>query len=151
MLETADRLVVEEGEPALQHYRLLVGALRALGSGTSDGPRPPTLVLDSYLLRALSVAGYAPSFRDCAHCGLEGPHLAFSPASGGVVCERCRPAGSARPSPDTLALLAALLEGRWDATRDVAPRAAREASGLTSAFAAWHLDRALRSMAHVER
>ena len=87
MLETADRLVVEEGEPALQHYRLLVGALRALSGETSDGPRPATLVLDSYLLRALAVAGYAPSFRDCAHCGLEGPHPAFSPASGGVVCE----------------------------------------------------------------
>ena len=151
MLETADRLVVEEGEPALQQYRLLVGALRALGSGTSDGPRPPTLVLDSYLLRALSVAGYAPSFRDCAHCGLEGPHAAFSPASGGAVCERCRPPGSARPSTDTIERLGALLEGRWAATRDVAPRAAREASGLTSAFATWHLDRSLRSMAHVER
>ena len=48
-------------------------------------------------------------------------------------------------------LLGALLEGRWAATRDVAPRAAREASGLTSAFATWHLDRSLRSMAHVER
>ena len=30
MLETADRLVVEEAEPALQQYLLLVGALRAL-------------------------------------------------------------------------------------------------------------------------
>ena len=151
MLETADRLVVEEGEPALQHYRLLVGALRALSTGTADGPRPPSLVLDSYLLRALAVAGYAPSFRDCAHCGLEGPHSAFSPAAGGVVCERCRPPGSTRPAPETLALLGALLEGRWDATRDLDPRAAKQASGLTSAFTAWHLDRSLRSLAHVER
>ena len=41
MLETADRLVVEESEPAVQQYLLLVGALRALNQGTSDG-RPPT-------------------------------------------------------------------------------------------------------------
>jgi DNA repair protein RecO (recombination protein O) len=35
MLETADRLVVEESEPSLQQYLLLVGALRALNEGTS--------------------------------------------------------------------------------------------------------------------
>ena len=69
MLETADRLVVEENEPAVQQYLLLVGALRVLDRGTSDGPRPATMILDSYLLRALAVAGYAPSFADCARCG----------------------------------------------------------------------------------
>ena len=151
MLETADRLVVEESEPAVQHYLLLVGALRALNQGTSDCARPPTLILDSYLLRALAIAGYAPSFSDCARCGLAGPHRAFSPAIGGAVCERCRPAGAARPAPETLALLGALLEGRWRDTRQVADQVAREASGITAAFVAWHLDRNLRSLAHVER
>jgi DNA repair protein RecO (recombination protein O) len=151
MLETADRLVVEEREPALQQYLLLVAALRALNEGTSDGPRPATLILDSYLLRSLAIAGYAPSFADCARCGLEGPHSAFSPAAGGAVCDNCRPPGSARPAAETLLLLGALLEGRWLDTREVADRVAREASGLTAAFLAWHLDRNLRSMAHVER
>ena len=101
--------------------------------------------------RALAVAGYAPSFADCARCGLVGPHQAFSPAAGGVVCERCRPPGSARPAPESLLLLGALLEGRWTDTRDVAARVSREASGLTAAFAAWHLEKNLRSLAHVER
>ncbi len=151
MLETADRLVVEEGEPALQQYLLLVGALKVLNRGTSDGDRAPTLILDSYLLRALAVAGYAPSFSDCARCGLVGPHRAFSPGAGGVVCERCRPPGSARPGAATLELLGALLEGRWADTRAVPDPVAREASGLTAAFVAWHLDRNLRSLAHVER
>ena len=151
MLETADRLVVEEREPALQQYLLLVGALRVLNAGTSDGPRASSLILDSYLLRSLAVAGYAPSFTDCARCGLVGPHRAFSPAAGGAVCEHCRPAGSARPSPETFTLMSALLEGRWEATRDVAERDARETSGITAAYLAWHLERSLRSMAHVER
>jgi DNA repair protein RecO (recombination protein O) len=151
MLETADRLVVEEGEPSVQQYLLLVGALGVLNNGTADGVRPPTLILDSYLLRALAVAGYAPSFSDCARCGVVGPHQAFSPVAGGAVCERCRPAGSSRPAPETLVLLGALLEGRWRDTRDVADRVAREASGLTATFVAWHLDRSLRSLAHVER
>ena len=151
MLETADRLVVEEGEPAVQQYLLLVGALRVLNQGTRDGARPATLILDSYLLRALAVAGYAPSFSDCARCGVVGPHRAFSPSAGGAVCEHCRPAGSARPAPQTLLLLGALLEGRWADTRDVTVQTAREASGITSAFVAWHLDRNLRSLAYVER
>ncbi len=151
MLETADRLAVEEGEPAVQQFMLLVAALRALGRGTSDGPRAPSLILDSYLLRALAVAGYAPSFVDCARCGLVGPHRAFSPSAGGAVCESCRPPGSARPALPTLALLGALLEGRWAETRDVDVRVVREASGITAAFLAWHLERSLRSLAHVER
>ena len=122
-----------------------------LDRGTSDGPRPATMILDSYLLRALAVAGYAPSFTDCARCGVVGPHRAFSPAAGGVVCEPCRPPGAARPAPETLHLLGALLEGRWIDTREVSRTVAQEASGITAAFVAWHLDRNLRSLAHVER
>ena len=48
-------------------------------------------------------------------------------------------------------LLGALLEGRWADTRDVGVQSVREASGITAAFVAWHLDRSLRSLAHVER
>ena len=152
MLEMADRLVAEEREPALQQYRLLVGALRVLDRGaTADGPRPASMILDSYLLRSLAVAGYAPSFGPCARCGTVGPHRAFSAAAGGVVCETCRPPGSARPAPETLALLGALLEGDWPATRDAAPFMIKQASGLVSAYAIWHLDRNLKSLAHVER
>src|SRR6478609_9999610 len=44
MLETADRLVVEEREPALQQYLLLVGALGVLDRGTTDGARPASLI-----------------------------------------------------------------------------------------------------------
>ncbi|OYO15685.1 DNA repair protein RecO [Enemella evansiae] len=151
MLETADRLVVEEREPAIQQYQLLVGALRVLGEGTSDGERPPVMVLDSYLLRSLSVAGYAPSFTDCARCGRAGPHRAFSPSAGGAVCAGCRPPGSAHPRPETIGYLIALLTGDWPATREIAPEVMREASGLIAAFTTWHLERGLRSLAHVER
>ncbi|MFZ1412037.1 MAG: DNA repair protein RecO [Micropruina sp.] len=151
ILETADRLVVEEREPAIRQYLLLVGALNALTSGTNDGPRPASMIMDSYLLRAVAVAGYAPSLADCARCGAEGPHEAFSPASGGVVCRRCRPPGSAMPGPAVLAYLTSLLCGDWSATRGVDDATRRVGSGLVSAFASWHLDRGLRSLSHVER
>ncbi len=150
MLETADKLVVEDHEPALQQYLLLVGALRALSEGTSDGPRPPRLLLDSYLLRSLSVAGYAPTLSACARCGVETGEF-FNPASGGVVCYQCRPAGSVRPSLGVLAYLSALLTGDWPATRTVSPAQAAEASGMVAAFVSWHVERGIRSLAHVDR
>ena len=49
MLETADRLVSEEGQPSIRQYNLLVGGLHALTTGTTDGPRPATMIMDSYL------------------------------------------------------------------------------------------------------
>ena len=47
--------------------------------------------------------------------------------------------------------LGALLGRRWSETRQVPDHVAREVSGITSAFVAWHLDRNLRFLAHVER
>lgn len=151
MIETADRLVTEEGEPALQQYQLLVGALHALTAGTSDGSRPGVMVMDAYLLRAVALAGYAPSLDDCARCGRSGPHEAFSPAMGGMVCRHCRPPGVVHPEAATTLYLGALLSGDWLATRAVGDATMREGSGLVAAFVAWHLDRGLRSLGHVER
>ena len=147
MVETADKLVFEEKQPALQQYRLLVGALGAL----ARADRPPTMLLDSYLLRSMAVAGYAPTFTTCASCGAPGPHTAFSPAAGGVVCRFCRPPACAHPRPETLDYLGALLTGDWPATTEADEAVRREGSGLTSAFVAWHLERGLRSLTLVER
>ena len=151
MIETADRLVAEVGEPALQQYQLLVGALHALTAETTDGTRSPAMVMDAYLLRAAALAGYAPSLSDCARCGLAGPHEAFSPQLGGMVCRRCRPPGSAHPEPATVRYLSALLTGDWAATRAVTPANVRQANGLVAAFISWHLERGLRSLSHVDR
>ncbi|NLT55861.1 MAG: DNA repair protein RecO [Actinomycetales bacterium] len=147
MLETAERLTETEREPAVQQFLLLAGALRTLAAGE----HVPRLVLDSYVLRALSVAGWAPSFTDCARCGAPGPHRAVAVAAGGVVCPQCRPPGSAAPHPATIALLAALLTGDWEtADASEGPRR-REASGLTAAYLQWHLERQVRSLRLVER
>ncbi len=148
MLEAADRLVGEEGEPSVPHYLLLVGALRALGSGDE---RPSAQILDSYLLRALAVAGYAPSLDECALCGTRERLEYFSPSIGGMACVSCRPVGSARVDISTVAHLDALLSGDWDGVATSSPVVQRTASGLVSAFAAWHIERGLRSLAHVER
>ncbi|MFT4084688.1 MAG: DNA repair protein RecO [Nocardioides sp.] len=147
MLETADRLIAEERDPSPQQYLLLVGGLRVL----AQGERRAGHVLDSYLLRSLAVAGYAPSFAACARCGLAGPHRWFNPSMGGMLCRTCRVPGSASPSAETVTLLGALLTGDWAQVSRADERSSREATGLVSAYLTWHLDRGLRSWEYVER
>jgi DNA repair protein RecO (recombination protein O) len=146
IVETCDRLT-EEHAPAVQQYLLLGGALRSLAGGEHD----PSLVLDAYLLRALAVAGWAPSFHDCARCGDPGPHRGFNIQAGGAVCPVCRPLGSAAPAPETFVLLAALLSGDWSIADDSAERHRLQGSGLVSAFLQWHLEKQVRSLRMVER
>src|SRR3954465_3280136 len=109
VLETADRLVAEEGGAALGGSLLVVGAVRAL----ADRERDPSLVLDAFLLRAMTHAGWAPAITDCARCAAPGPHRAFSVAGGGAVGPRCPPPGSVTPGRETFGLLDALLHGDW--------------------------------------
>lgn len=147
MLETAERLVTEEKEPATQHFLLLVGGLRAMIAGD----HAVGAVLDSYLLRSLAVSGYAPSFDHCTGCGTEGPHRWFNPAAGGVLCGLCKVPGSTSPAPETISLLGALLAGDWAVVDAAEPRHLREASTLVAAHLQWHLERGLRSLPHLQR
>lgn len=147
VLETAERLAGAEGEPSMRLYLLVVGALRAL----ADGQRETALVLDAFLLRAMSTAGWAPALAECARCGKAGPHRAFSVQAGGAVCPECRPAGAATPTPETLELLAALMDGDWPVAEGASAAARRAGSGLVAAHLQWHLERQLRSLPLVER
>src|SRR5690606_16896214 len=60
MVETADRL--SEAEAGPQQYLLLVGGLRAL----TLREHAPRSILDSYLLRIMALAGWAPALAECA-------------------------------------------------------------------------------------
>ena len=147
MLETADRLTVEEKEPSLRMFLLVIGALRTL----AEGQKPAPLVLDAFLLRAMSVAGWEPALGDCARCGEAGPHRHFSVPAGGTVCPSCRPPGSAMPSPVTIELLEALLSGDWVQAENSLAVNRKEGSGLVAALLQWHLERGLRSLPLVDR
>lgn len=147
MLETAERLTVEEKEPAAQHFLLLVGGLRTL----ADCSHSPGLVLDAFLLRSLAVAGYAASFEECARCTRPGPHQFLNVAAGGTVCASCRPVGSVSPARETVVLLGALLAGDWSTADASELRHRREGNGLVAAYLHWHLERGLRSLPLVDR
>lgn len=145
MCEVAERLTSTESQP--QQYILLVGALRSL----SNREHHPSLILDSYLLRALSIAGWAPNFFDCARCSKPGPHLAFVMQQGGVVCTECKPAGAAVIDAKTNILLGALLSGDWQVADQAEESARSAASGIVAAYSQWHIERGLKALAHVER
>jgi len=147
VLETADRLTAEEKEPSLRLFLLVIGALRSLAERT----HPSGLVLDAFLLRAMSVAGWEPALGACARGTDPGPHRHFSVPAGGSVCPACRPTGSAMPNPVTIELLDALLTGEWAYAEASQGTNRREASGLVAALLQWHLERGLRSLALVDR
>ncbi len=144
MVETADRL--NEAEATPQQYLLLVGGLRSL----ARGDHASRAVLDSYLLRAMALSGWAPGLGDCARCGAVGPHEWFVAQLGGTVCSACAPVGSARLRPETGDLLRALMAGEWDDVDAASPGATGAASGLIAAYAQWHLERGIRSLSHIE-
>ena len=145
MVETADKVTDDSG--SLQQYLLLVGALRSLARREHGA----SLTLDSYLLRSLSIAGWAPSFVDCAVTGAPGPHTAFVVQLGGVVSDAVAPPGSPRLDPQTIGLLSALLTGDWATAAASDERSRGQASGIVAAYAQFHLERSLRSLQHVER
>ena len=147
ILEAAERFTAQEHEPALQQYLLVVGALKALANNTYDS----SLILDAYLLRSLSVAGYAPSLTNCSRCDKPGPHKYFSLVGGGSVCVDCKPSAAATPLVETLQLMSDLQTGDWEGAIQSELRNRREASGLIAAYLQWHLERGLRSLPLVER
>jgi DNA repair protein RecO (recombination protein O) len=143
ILEATDR-VAEDRERNVRQFMLLLGALRALSSGEE-----PASVVDAYLLRTASLAGFRPHLRACASCGRPGPHERFSVAQGGLVCDTCRTATAVRVGESTVPYLTHLLEQEW--TVDATDDARREGSGLVRAYVEFHFDRPLRAWAHVPR
>jgi DNA repair protein RecO (recombination protein O) len=147
IVETVERLTSEEREPSLKLYLLLVSVLRAL----AETGRDPSLLLDAFLVRSMSLAGWAPALSECARCGEPGPHAAFHIPSGGLLCGGCRSPGAARPAPGAIALMAALASGDWPAAEGADGPMRREASGLVAALLQWHIERGLKSLPLVDR
>lgn len=147
ILEAAERFTSHEHEPALQEFKLVTGAMKALADNKYD----PSMILDAYLLRSLAVGGYAPSLSNCSKCDAPGPHRYFSLVGGGSVCADCRPSASATPAPETLKLMSDLISGNWESAMESELRNRREANGLIAAYLQWHLERGLRSLQLVER
>jgi len=146
MAETAQRLTEDDPRTRGQ-FLLLLSAIRSL----CNREHPPRQSLDAYLLRAMSLAGWAPSLEDCAQCGMPGPHRGFSAALGGTVCTDCRPHGTALTSTAAVEHMAALLTGDWSTAARTPDHSVVEASRLVTSYVHWHLERRVRSLNVLER
>lgn len=155
MLESVEKLISVDREPAPKQYQLLVGALRALTDGTTDGQRPASMVLDSYLLRSLAIAGYSINLNQCAICGsqlvLESGIGWFSASSGGMVCQACRPVGAVRISYSEWKYLVAIFTGDWKSTRGSSASLEQKISELVERFFSQQLDLPVRSLGLIDR
>lgn len=146
MAETAQKLTEDEPRTRGQ-FLLLLSAIRSL----CNREHSPRQSMDAYLLRAMTLAGWAPSLVDCAQCGMPGPHRGFSAAMGGTVCTDCRPDGAALTSTAAVDHLAALLTGDWPRAASTADHSAVESSRLVTTYVHWHLERRVRSLNVLER
>ncbi len=146
MVEAAD-FIAQEGERASRLYVLLLDGLRQLATV----PRWPATVLDAYLLRLASVAGYHPQLHACAGCGTPGSHDVFHLAAGGVVCVRCAPNGTRPLDAQALSLLRSLAASQWGMETAADQRVRRTVSALINSFLAYHLGRSLKAWELVPR
>lgn len=149
MVEAADR-VAQEGERNVGLFLLLRDGLVTL----DDDPLEPASVLDAYLLRLASVAGYHPTLTACAACGAPGDHAAFNLAAGGSLCPTCAPAGSDPLSEGVLDVLRHLADDPWDRVAGgvAAPGPARRsAAALVASYLTHHLGAPLRAWELVPR
>lgn len=143
MLEVADQLA-QEGHPDPGLYRMLVGALRALGDPRHD----PAMVPPAFFWRALSHEGAEPVLTGCASCGQNADDaelVAFDLVEGGALCTACR---RGRPvSPAALALVRRILGGSLgQVLQEGRPECADEVAALATEAMEVHLDRRLRSV-----
>ena len=146
MVEAAD-VISQEGERSNRLYVLLLDGLRQLGAQ----PSRPAGVLDAFLLRLMSVAGYHPQLDDCAGCGRPGPHGVFHLAAGGVVCAGCAPGGARPLDAQTMQLLRALAAADWGVDAAADQRARRAVGALINSYLAHHLGRSLKAWELVPR
>ncbi len=148
MVEAADR-VAQEDERSNRLFLLLLDGLRTLAAA----PQFPAVVLDAYLLRLVSLAGYHPYLDACSSCGAPGAHGVFSIAAGGALCRRCAPPGASVLDPASRALLMALLGADWAVlgATAVEPRTRRAAGALVHSFLTYHLGKPLRAWDLVPR
>ena len=148
MVEAMDR-VAQEDERSNRLVLLLLDGLRALAAV----PHHPSAVLDAYLLRLASIAGYHPYLDACASCGTPGAHTVFNLGAGGVLCPVCAPAGSHGLDPAVIVLLSrfASADLRSLDTAQDEPRIRRAAGTLVNSFLTYHLGKPLRSWDLVPR
>ncbi|AJC11957.1 hypothetical protein JI75_04015 [Berryella intestinalis] len=146
--ELAERIAQEElAVPRL--FDMTCAVFERMGAADAGAAR--TLAA-AYLLKALSISGFAPSLRVCVGCGAALPDAAgmvrFSLVDGGYVCGECgRAIESVRVAARTLALAEFLLYSTFEEVSAARPDE-REVADVLQLCRRWievHIGANLRS------
>jgi len=143
MLEAVDHASPER-ERNTPLYRMLVGALQALGD------RPSPLIAPAFFWKLLSLEGFHPHLDGCARCGAEdGSSSTFDRSEGGLLCDDCGRLGGVRVRPETVACLRRMLGGELARVLAEPPgvEVVAEVERLALGTLEYHLERRLRSAA----
>ncbi|RSX55651.1 DNA repair protein RecO [Bifidobacterium dolichotidis] len=111
IVEIISDLASTEHEPVGAQYMLLAGALNALATAK----HAPELIANSYVLRAIALAGWTPRLDSCVVCGRTTDLKYFSVRAGGVMCAADRTPDARRLQEGERLQLIALLAGDWNA------------------------------------
>lgn len=145
LLEVTIKLAGEDTAfPAL--FRLLLGALNALGRRRYD----KQLVLDSFVIRALALSGWAPNIDSCVTCAKTEDIAYFSIASGGVFCTICKPSDAVLLSGSQRQGIYDLLLGNWEEVLTSSETLRDKNTRLIRNYLQWHIDKKLKSLKIVE-
>lgn len=137
--EITDKILDTEHEPAPAYYQLLLGALIALARRRHQ----PWQIGESYVLRAMAIAGWRPHLSSCVVCGKTDGLTSFSVHLGGALCRSDHAADAVGLIETQFAQLRALSLGDWDwcgGRRDACVAA------LVEEWAQYYLERPLRSL-----
>lgn len=146
ILETAEKLAIEEKEPFESLYNLALAAIRSLFKKEHEA----NLIVDAFLIRAMGLAGYTPRFDECASCG-EKPEYNFSVELGGLTCDSCKPAGYSRLNESEIVHLVSLINGNWQLVESTSAKIKKDISLLISSYVQWHLEKGIKSLSMIER
>ncbi|QOL34473.1 DNA repair protein RecO [Bifidobacterium lemurum] len=139
VVETVDKLVDVQMEQVGEQYRLLIAALAALARHAHD----PKAIGGSYVMRALSIAGWSPRLGACVVCGRTSTEYLSIPA-GGVMCATDHTPESQRVGVTALTQLNALVRGDWNVLEGGTLEPATER--LVEEWGEYYLERPIRSL-----
>lgn len=148
MLEVTDKL--NNDSPNIntsQEYALLLGALNALKNQVDD----PILILDAYLLRSMSQAGWRPQFMYCINCGKPGPNFYLSIPLGGTVCDKCKMHNSLLLNLEIFEILDGLITSKWNKVRKSCSKVRSQAHLVVCNYVQYHMEKSIKSIKCIER
>ncbi|MFT8357835.1 DNA repair protein RecO [Bifidobacterium aquikefiri] len=140
IVEAIDKIISTEHERSLDQYSLLVSALASMAKHRHN----PKATGESYVMRALSLAGWSPRMDSCVVCGRHDDLGYFSVRMGGMMCRADRTPDARVIDELSISQMHALLSGDWPLldSHDLTSKV----DELVEEWGEYYLERPIRSL-----